>query len=224
MSEIIRTIKEFEDGTKLVLEQTDKGLSLTKDGQSLIGDFKELERRIKPNNLNGELVVKAAKFKNMPVHPVLIDATAGLGADSFLLAAYGFNVHLYERNPVIAELLADTIKRAKEDPELSEIASRMTLHKEDSIEAMKQLAIKPDVILLDPMFPERTKSALVKKKFQLIHYLENPCTDETELLSAAFSASPQKIIVKRPIKAPFLAGRKPSYDVKDKIIRYDCYI
>ena len=74
------------------------------------------------------------------------------------------------------------------------------------------------------MFPERTKSAAVKKKFQLIHILENPCENEEELLSAALNVRPRKVVIKRPVKGPFLANAKPSYSLKGKAVRYDCFV
>ena len=81
-----------------------------------------------------------------------------------------------------------------------------------------------DLIYLDPMFPERKKSALVKKKFQLLHYLERPAADEQELLQAALSARPKKIVIKRPLKGPDLGGQKPSYRIRGKAIRYDVIV
>lgn len=168
--------------------------------------------------------MKAAKRNTFGADATAIDATAGLGEDSFLLAAAGFSVRMYERDPVIAELLEDAIARGLRDPELSEIVSRMELVKADSIEGMRELSERPDVILLDPMFPKRQKSALVKKKFQLIHGLEKPCENEEELFEAAVSAGPHRLIVKRPVKGPNLAGRKPDYSLSGKAIRYDCYI
>ena len=100
----------------------------------------------------------------------------------------------------------------------------MVLHEGDSIAAMKNLNDIPDVILLDPMFPEKQKSALVKKKFQLLHHLESPCEDEEQLLQAAIDVHPRKIVIKRPLKGTFLAGRKPDYSLKGKTIRYDCLV
>ncbi len=141
-----------------------------------------------------------------------------------ILAAAGFRVKLYEYNSVIADLLEDALDRAADDPELSLYASRMELHKEDSIEALNNMEIAPDVVLLDPMFPERNKSALVKKKFQLLQQLEMPCVSEKELLDAAISARPFKIVIKRPAKGPYLAGVKPSYSLTGKAIRYDCIV
>ena len=130
---------------------------------------------------------------------------------------------LFEQNPVIAVLLKDALRRAKKHPVLKDIASRMNLVQDNSVEGMSKLLDPVDVIYLDPMFPARQKSSLINKKLQLIQKLEPPCSEETDLFDAAISASPSKIIVKRPLKSEFLAGRKPSYTLNGKAIRYDCY-
>ena len=64
----------------------------------------------------------------------------------------------------------------------------------------------------------------MKKKFQLLHRLERPCDDEDALLRAAVAAGPRKVVVKRPVKGPFLAGVKPSYSLAGKAVRYDCIV
>ena len=92
------------------------------------------------------------------------------------------------------------------------------------MEGMKNLDFQPDVILLDPMFPERQKSALVKKKLQMIQKLEIPCMDEVELMKTAIEANPKKLIVKRPPKGPHLAGLKPDYSNEGKAVRFDCFV
>lgn len=74
------------------------------------------------------------------------------------------------------------------------------------------------------MFPARQKSALIKKKFQLLQQLEQPCTDEDALLHAAIASAPYKIVIKRPLKGAWLADRKPDYSLKGKTIRYDCIV
>lgn len=220
----IRLRQRFSDtDAQMVLRLDNDGISLVFDGQVLKGDFSRMERRIKPSNLNGELIVKAARIKNAYGPLTVIDATAGLGEDSFLLAAAGFNVKLFERNPVIYELLRDALERAEKNPALSDIVARMELFNEDSIEALKCLT-PPDVILLDPMFPERQKSALVKKKLQMIQKLEIPCADEEELVAAAISALPKKLVIKRPPKGPYLAGIKPDYSLEGKAVRFDCIL
>lgn len=208
----------------LILQFDEDGLSLISRNMKLYGDFTNTIRRIKQSNLEKELLIHAAKIKGKKQDLIAIDATAGMGEDSLLLAAYGFKVNLYEKNPIIAELLKDALERAKQTPELKEIVSRMEVFEEDSIIAMSKLDYKPDVILLDPMFPERTKSALIKKKFQILHQIETPCTNEKELLNSAIKANPKKIVIKRPLKGDYLAGIKPSYSVKGNSIRYDCII
>ena len=200
------------------------GLHLQKDSLSLLGDFAALLPRLKPNALNGEMLVRAAKIKGFEGTPTAIDATAGMGEDALLLAAAGFRVTLCERNPVIAALLSDTLDRAKTDPALSEIVARMELHKGDSMDLLQNLETPPEVVLLDPMFPERKKSGLIGKKLQLLQQLEAPCDDEIALLDAALQAKPKKIVIKRPLKGPNLADRKPAYSIKGKAVRYDCIV
>ena len=205
------------------LVKTDEGLALSDGKNTVRGDFNRLLPRIKRGNLTRELLVRAVKIKGID-HPLVADATAGLGEDSFLLAAAGCRVLLFEYDPVIADLLADALERAKRDPETAEIAARMTLIRGDSIPALPKLDPAPDAILLDPMFPERTKSALVKKKFQLLHQLERPCDNEAALLDAALAAHPKRIVVKRPAKGPYLAGVKPSYSLTGSAVRFDCIV
>ena len=208
-------------GPKLTILFHAKGVSLTGYGLSYQGDFENMLHRVTNGRLQHEMLVRAAK-SDKPGRKA-IDATAGMGEDAFLLAAQGYKVTLFEQNPVIAVLLKDALRRAKKHPVLKDIASRMNLVQDNSVEGMSKLLDPVDVIYLDPMFPARQKSSLINKKLQLIQKLEPPCSEETDLFDAAISASPSKIIVKRPLKSEFLAGRKPSYTLNGKAIRYDCY-
>ena len=214
----------------LRLQLDEKGLALAGEDLHMQGDLSRMLPRLKQANLQGELLVKAAKRRDFEGLPVLWDATAGMGEDSLLLAAAGFRVELFEFDPVIAALLRDSLERARALPDLEEIVSRMHLHEGDSIRAMWELTEgksnipAPDVILLDPMFPERQKSGMIKKKFQLLQQLESPCGVEEELLEAALAVCPRKVIIKRPAKGPYLAGRKPDYSLPGKAIRYDCIL
>lgn len=217
-------ISEAPEAGQLCLRLDGDGLHLQQDGLSLLGDFSGMLPRLKPNALNGEMLVRAAKIKGFEGTPTAIDATAGMGEDALLLAAAGFRVTLCERNPVIAALLRDTLERASEDPDLREVVGRMTLYAGDSIELLYNLDRAPEVVLLDPMFPERRKSGLIGKKLQLLQKLEAPCSDEAELLEAAIQARPKKVVIKRPLKGPFLADRKPAYSIRGKAVRYDCII
>ena len=198
-----------------------KGVSLSGFGLSYQGDFENMLHRVTNGRLQHEMLAKAVKTDQENLKA--IDAPAGMGEDSLLLAACGYQVTLYEQNPVIAILLKDALRRAKKNTVLKDIVSRMQLVEGDSIEHLNKRLDPVDVIYLDPMFPGRQKSGLINKKLQLIQKLEPPCSKETALFDAAMAAQPSKIIVKRPLKSPYLDERVPSYSLKGKAIRYDCY-
>lgn len=207
-------------GKELTLLIDRTGVCLCGYGLTYRGDFEKMLPRITEGRLSHEMLVKIAKTEKE--NPTAIDATAGMGEDSFLLAAAGYKVTMFERNPVVAALLKDALRRAKKHPILKQAAERIKVIEGDSTELMP-LQNKVDLIYLDPMFPERKKSGLVNKKLQLIQQLEQPCSAEEELLNAAFLSCPEKIVIKRPLKGGDLAGRKPQYSIKGKAIRYDCF-
>ena len=146
-----------------------------------------------------------------------------MGEDALLLAAAGFSVVLFERDEKVAALLRDALQRALQDARLSEIAGRMQLVEEDAVTGLKHLEKKPDVVYLDPMFPARRKDAATNKKLQMLRMLERPCTEEgaEALLSAALDAGPRKVVVKRPLKGPYLGGLRSSNSLAGKVVRYD---
>ena len=208
-------------GEQLTLMVDSSGVSLTGFGLSYRGDFEQMLHRITKGRLHHEMLIHAAKTKD--TDPRAIDATAGMGEDALLLAAFGYEVTLFEQNAVIAALLRDAMERAEKHPILGEIVGRMHLIEGNSVEYLSGCTEKPDLIYLDPMFPARQKSGLINKKLQLIQKLENPCMEEALLLEAAIKAEPKKIIIKRPLKGACLAGKEPSYTIKGKAIRYDCF-
>lgn len=207
----------------LELRQDERGLALVGDGMELCGDFARLLPRLRYDRVGRELLVRAARIKGL-AHPTVVDATAGLGEDSLLLAAAGFEVTLCERDPVIAALLADTLERAAQDERLVGYAVHMHLVPGDAIETLAKLDEVPDVVFLDPMFPEKRKRAATNKKLQLFQQLESPCADEEALMAAALAARPRKVVVKRPLKGPYLADVKPSSSLAGKVVRYDVIV
>ena len=216
-------VGEKDGGPGLTVRFAADGVSLQADGMTLRVDLADALPRLAPGKLQRELLVKAARVKGVPA-PVAVDATAGLGGDSLLLAAAGFTVRMFEQDPVIAALLRDALRRAAADPRLADAVSRMRFTESDSLDALANLPAPPDVVYLDPMFPERRKSAAVKKRFQLLHHLERPCANQEAMLRAALLACPRKVVVKRPAKGPFLADVKPSYSVGGKAVRYDVIV
>lgn len=212
-----------QEDASVRLVRDERGLALVGDGMELRGDFSRMLPRMRQGRLQQELLVKASRIKGEPA-PTAVDCTAGLGEDSLLLAAAGFTVTLFERDETIAALLADAIERAAADPRLADAVGRMRLVAGDSISGLAALPEPPDVVYLDPMFPARTKSAAVKKKFQLLHHLEQPCDEEEALVAAALSAHPRKVVIKRPAKGAPLAGMKPGYSIAGKAVRYDVLV
>ena len=212
--------------TGLHLSYENGVLSLCDEKLSMCGNFEEQLPRIEKEKWRHEMLVKAVKMKQKSGPLRIVDATAGMGEDSILLAAAGHEVTLCEYDPIISALLANALTRAKTSSKLAPFIKRMHFVEGDSIAYLsgQMQGQSPDVVFLDPMFPERQKSGLIKKKFQLLQQLESPCTNEEELFAAALLSKTAKIVVKRPAKGPFLAGKKPDYSVEGKAIRYDCYI
>lgn len=214
-------LREEPATPKAKLEMRDEGLALVHGDVELLPDFSRMAARLRSDRLHKELLVRAAKLRGVSGVPFAVDATAGLGEDALLLAAAGFRVRMYEHESTIAALLRDALERARNDERLADVVGRMELVEADSIEALRNLDCAPDIVYLDPMFPQRKKSAAVKKKLQLLQTLEQPCSNEDELLGAALAAGARKVIVKRPVKGPYLAGVKPSHSLVGKAVRYD---
>ncbi|MBB3101972.1 class I SAM-dependent methyltransferase [Azomonas macrocytogenes] len=172
---------------------------------------------------NGQLIAKAVGIQP-GVRPTVLDATAGLGRDAFVLASLGCRLTLIERHPLIAALLQDGLQRARLDPEVGAIIARMELLPGEAIETMRHwVPDAPQVIYLDPMFPHRDKSALVKKEMRLFRPLVGDDDDAPALLAAALALASHRVTVKRPRKAPPLDGPRPSFSLEGKSSRYDIY-
>ncbi|MBT2773111.1 class I SAM-dependent methyltransferase [Halomonas sp. ISL-60] len=217
----------------LRLEQRDEGLVLIGDekryGKPLSVDFaagKAAHRR-RFGGGRGQLIAKACGLAKS-VTPSIVDATAGLGRDAFVLASLGAQVLLIERVAAIAALLGDGLKRASRHSDTAEIAARMTLRHGDAAQALAELVasahFSPQVIHLDPMFPHREKSALVKKEMRLFRELAGDDDDAPRLLEAALDVATHRVVVKRPRKAPPIAGPAPQHTLEGKTSRYDLYV
>ncbi|WP_299725889.1 class I SAM-dependent methyltransferase [uncultured Endozoicomonas sp.] len=160
---------------------------------------------------------------NKGATPSVLDATGGLGRDGFVLATLGCNVTLLERSPIVAALLEDGLRRGLADNEISDIAKRMSLMKHNAIDWMTSTDQRYDVVYLDPMFPHREKSALVKKEMRLFQDLLGEDLDADELLQPALAIARYRVVVKRPKLAPDLNGQVPTYRLEGKSCRHDIY-
>lgn len=198
---------------------------------SIFVEFTEgaVDHRRKFGGGKGQMIAKAVGVK-AGVYPRVLDATAGMGKDSFVLATLGCQLTLIERSPIVQLLLQDGLRRAQEfaqvqDPELLQVIERMHLLTQDSRAYLESLTPEqfPDVIYLDPMFPERQKSADVKKEMAAFHSVVGKDEDADALLPLALAKVNYRVVVKRPRKAPFLNSQAPSYQLEGKSSRYDIY-
>jgi len=175
----------------------------------------------------GQDFSKALGLQKFPA-ATIVDATAGLGGDAFVMATLGCTVTMLERNTIVQQLLSDGLARAdsSEDSEVQAIAAKMRLVQQQAAGYLKSLDADeyPMLIYLDPMFPQRGKSALVKKEMRFFHDIVGNDDDSGELLDIALTRAVERVIVKRPLKAETLNARKPDFDIKGKTIRYDIYL
>ncbi|RXU69503.1 SAM-dependent methyltransferase [Pseudomonas protegens] len=217
------------DEPEFALQVGEQGLQLQQLGADAPGpvrvDFVEggaAHRRLYGGG-SGQMIAKAVGVAQ-GVRPRVLDATAGLGKDGFVLATLGCEMSLIERQPLIGALLEDGLARAALDAEVAPIVARMHLLKGNSIELMRNWEGEPpQVIYLDPMFPHREKSALVKKEMRLFRPLVGDDNDAPALLAAALALASHRVVVKRPRKAPCIDGPKPSHGLEGKSSRYDIY-
>lgn len=176
----------------------------------------------------GQDIAKAVGLHKIS-NPTVLDLTAGMGGDAFVLASLGAKLTMVERNPVVHALLNDALSRAKlkDDAELQDILSRLSLSKQNSIDYLKQLTESdyPDVIYLDPMFPSRNKSAQVKKEMQFFHDIVGSDEDSSEVFLTALHKAKKRIVVKRPRLANKIINTiQPSFEIVGKSTRYDIYL
>jgi 16S rRNA (guanine1516-N2)-methyltransferase len=181
----------------------------------------KMQYRQKHAGLRKELIARAIGASPRD-NPAILDATAGLGRDSYILAALGFEVTLLERSPVLYAMLNDAIERAQAHPGTAAIASRLHLIHADALEWMRNKQF--DIIYLDPMFPERQKSASIKKELALLQHLLGNDSDSEILLNLAITCATCRVVVKRPRLAPSIAKHEPNFSLTGRSSRFDIYL
>ena len=210
-------------GQSLYLQQTGR-----RAPGPVVVDFGSAGMRHRSRSGTSELLGKAVGHGRKTSLRIL-DATAGLGRDAFVLADLGCEVVMCEREPVILEMLRCGLQSATSSSDiwLSGVVQRMRLCSQDARHISAKEIRGMDVIYLDPMFPQRAKSAAVKKEmalFQLLLECSADPQDADALLVWALEQNTARVVVKRPSKAPNLATLKPSHCIEGKSVRYDVYV
>lgn len=162
------------------------------------------------------------------ITPSILDTTAGLAGDAFVLATLGCPVTLIERSPVIFSLIEDAVERASLNDSFQLILRQgfQIINADANDYIIEQLACSaeaPDVIYIDPMYPHRKKSALVKKDMQILQRLHGKDDNASELLDNALRFARKRVVVKRPVHAETINKKVPNTCIKSKKTRYDIY-
>ena len=224
---MLSAIKKFnKESDKFLLFLNNKNLFLKskihKDWLPFTIDFSSKEFLRRKDDKNQEILkaIGIKKDQNLKV----LDTTAGLGRDSFILANFGCKITMLERNPIIFLLLQNAIENSKNNLEIAKTIQNMTLINQNSIEYLKNLKENFDVIYIDPMFPKTNKSRLVKKDMQIFREIVGDDLDSNKLLELALQQNAKRVVVKRMKKAEYLANKKPNFEIVGNTTRFDVYI
>jgi 16S rRNA (guanine1516-N2)-methyltransferase len=170
---------------------------------------------------------KAIGLDMTPAQVHVLDCTAGLGRDALVLAHLGCRLTLLERSPIVHAALQAAMAQAAGHPLLTSALPRMTLHHANALDWFARIEKRevpaPDVIYLDPMFPERSKSAKVKKGMAQLQALLGPDEDLPEVLAAALRVAHYRVVVKRPPGNHLLPGPAPAFTLGGKASHFSVY-
>ncbi len=156
--------------------------------------------------------------------PTVLDGTAGLGSDSFVLASLNCDVTMCERSPIIGVLLEDGLARAAMDKKTVDIVNKLKLELSDTMDYLQKTTETFHTIYLDPMYPHRNQSALNKQALRVIRSLVGGDPDGSAILEIALKKANNRVVVKRPRQAPQLSDIKPSHVIEMKNSRFDIYL
>jgi 16S rRNA (guanine1516-N2)-methyltransferase len=212
------------DKHQLVVSASGLALQIPELGKPISIDFStgKYDHRRKFGGGRGQPLAKAVGLKKGQT-PRVIDATAGFARDAFVLANLGCEVTMLEQNPLMSLLIQDALERGSQSEAITEIIARLSIHNCNAVDYLQHLSDDIDVIYMDPMYPCREKSALVKKEMQLLHQLIGPDEHSAELLTTARQKALKRVVVKRPKGAEYVGGEKPSVSIESKNTRYDIY-
>ena len=211
----------YRDAVGLILVVGETSAWLELEGVKVGVQFDSAAMQHRRKGGHNEMLGRAVGLK-ADRKPLIWDATGGLGRDAFVLADLGCEVTLCERVPVLAWLLDQAVQAAavSSADQVREAAERMSVLAGDS----KTLrAPAGTVIYLDPMFPERKKAAAVKKEAAMLQRLADQTDDSESLWQWAWDQPVERIVVKRPLRAPILGHIRPAHTLRGKSVRFDVF-
>ncbi len=215
-------LTHYDDAIRFVLSFTENRLTLCDTygtSKPIYVDFLSGKAMHRHKYGQGkETILKACGVK-AGRRPTILDATAGLGGDAFILATAGCDVLMLERSPIIAALLQDACQRLA----MSDTSCALRFLQEDALCYLEQHRQSVDVIYLDPMYPDLASTALPRKEMRLLRDVVGSDDDVSALFHAACLAARSRVVVKRPNKAPPIA-QNPTMSFPGSSTRFDVYI
>jgi 16S rRNA (guanine1516-N2)-methyltransferase len=228
---------EHVEGVDMQLVATSEGLELRvltgsgAGGRAVRVDLAKLDTTSGPGRALGQPLLKAVGIKRGGSYrPVVIDACAGLGEDAWLLASFGCRVLAIERQPIVAAMLTDALRRAARAH--ADVAQRVSTVAGDACEALQTpnelpaSFVQPDVIYLDPMYPGHgQRRAAERKPMRILRRLVGDDADAGRLFRAAMAVARRRVVVKRPPRAKAItAVLEPASVHKGRGYRFDVYV
>lgn len=208
-----------QTGLDIVLQVSSEGLALTLAADEAHPIQPDPKHLVRARQGRDDLIRALIPDRSRPAD--VVDTTGGLGTDAFIVAAAGARVTVIERSPVLYVLLQDALARASLVPAAAAAVGRILLRHGDAREVLPSLA-PPDVVYLDPMYPETGKRARKNKEMHLFRLLVGTDPDAGELFDIAQATATRRVVVKRPAKAPPLAPH-PSGSITGRTVRFDLY-
>ncbi len=213
---------------QFILQLSEQGLGvhdLSKQIGRVAVDFASAQSEYRRLHGGGksQTLARAIGLKHQAQLSVL-DLTAGLGRDAFVLASLGCRVHMVERSPILAALLENALQRAQHVEAIAPIVARLQLTHAQAADYLTHATTQPDVIYLDPMYPHRQKAALVKKEMRVLRAVVGDDEDTGELLPLAMNLARLRVVVKRPKTAPTLNSQSPTLSLASENTRFDIYV
>ncbi len=232
-----------------------KGDASLKQGKAVAVNLDDIDTTSPEGRSLKQPLFKAMGIKARKDLPItVLDATAGWGQDAWMLASIGCQVFAAERNRVMATLLRDAVLRAgslqpevltrlhvvqtdarhllrrlaQRHRQLSE--DRSSHEKDDELPSSVRAFFEPDVVYLDPMYPDHEKrSSAARKPLVLARHLVGDDDDAPELLHWALRLAQKRVVVKRPLHAPPLGEAlsptvQTTMSIEGKSHRLDVYV
>ena len=132
-----------------------------------------------------------------------------------------------ESHPVVFHMLKEELDRQRFQKNFwsETLLKGLKVLNKEALSYLEKTQETYDLIYLDPMFfsSKTTLSSKYMKCLELLQSLHETPPLERLFLKSLTKAK-KRVVIKRPLKAPFVLNVKPSLSFKGKSVRYDVYL